>query len=90
MHWISPRNISRSFRIVLALCVIFTALVAFSPRSRAANGMAGATSRAKSATAWGFAEDSKTQSDDGLPAGTVLPVRLPSISSKNAKAALAA
>jgi|HubBroStandDraft_4_1064222.scaffolds.fasta_scaffold143617_1 hypothetical protein len=85
MHWISPRNISRSFRIVLALCVIFTALVAFSPLSRAANGMAGATSRAKSATALGFAEDSKTQSDC-LPAGTILPVRLPSISSKNAKA----
>jgi hypothetical protein len=85
MHWISPRNISRSFRLVLALCVIFTALVAFSPLNRAANGMAGATSWAKSATALGFAEDSKTQSDDGLPAGTVLPILLPSISSKNAK-----
>jgi hypothetical protein len=86
MHWISQRNVSHSFRLVLALCVIFTALVALSPLSRAANGMAGATSWAKSATALGFAEDSKTQSDDGFPAGTVLPILLPSISSKNAKA----
>ncbi len=86
MHWTFQRESFSCCRQLLVFCVIFPALVAFSPLNRAANGMAGAASWAKSATALGFAEDSKTQSDDGLPAGTVLPILLPSISSKNSKA----
>jgi hypothetical protein len=86
MPWLSQRKSISSCRRFPLLCAIFPLFVGFSTVARAADGMACAASVAKWATASGFAEDSKTQSDDGIPAGTILPVRLPSISSKSAKA----
>jgi hypothetical protein len=86
MHCISQRNIFPSWRRLLVSCAIFAVVVAFSPDSRAADVMARATSDAQRETVSELAESSKTPSDDGIPAGTILPVLLPSISSKSAKA----
>jgi len=86
MHRISHRRISPSCRRLLVFCAIFPTLVVFSHDSRDADGSARSKSGAQRETASGLAESSKTRSDDGIPAGTILPVRVPSISSNSAKA----
>jgi hypothetical protein len=84
MHWIAQRRISRS-RYLAVFCVIFLLLAGFSPADRAANRMPGGASDEHRTTDPRSDESSKTACDDAIPAGTILPVVLPSISSKSAK-----
>ncbi len=84
MHWIAQRRNFRS-RYPVVFCVIFLLLAGFSPTDRAANRIPGAESDEHQAVNPRSAESSKTTCDDAIPAGAILPVVLPSISSKSAK-----
>ncbi len=84
MHWIAQRRIFRS-RYLAVFCVIFLLLAGFSPADCAANRVPGGTSDEHRAADPRSAESSKTTCDDAIPAGTILPVVLPSISSKSVK-----
>jgi hypothetical protein len=85
MNSISQANVFRSRRYILVFCVLFALLLALSPIDGASDGIARFPSNEHPQIDPGFAENSKTQIDNGIPAGTILPVVLPSISSKNAK-----
>jgi hypothetical protein len=84
MHWIAQIRIFRS-RYLAVFCVIFLLLAGFSPADRAANRIPGGASDEHRATDPRSAESPKNTCDDTIPAGTILPVVLPSISSKHVK-----
>jgi hypothetical protein len=84
MYWIAQRRIFRSYHPAV-FCVIFLLLAGFSPADRAANRVAGGASHEHRATAPISADSSKTTCDHAIPAGTILPVVLPSLSSKSLK-----
>jgi hypothetical protein len=84
MHWYAQRRIFRS-RYLAVFCVIFLLLAGSPPADRAANRIPGAASDEHRATDPRPAESSKSTCDDAIPAGTILPVVLPSISSKSVK-----
>jgi hypothetical protein len=72
-------------RHLLVFCAIVGLLFVLSAVEGATNRVARSGSDRNGDTDEGIAENTKAQSDHGIPAGTILPVLLPSISSKRAK-----